>query len=107
MVDLIVGLLGQAYPARLREPFQTRGNVNAVAKNVLVPLDDFSYVQPDACLDPAFRRASVIVSKQGLLDGDCTASAGQRAVELNEETVTHALDFMTSESSKKRTQTLL
>src|ERR1700687_939280 len=54
--DLALGVIGDADASGFRDPFQTRGDVDAIAKNIVVVDDDVADVNADAEFDPDILR---------------------------------------------------
>ena len=50
-----MGVVGDADPARLRDPFQPRGDVDAVAEDIVVVDDDVADMNADAEVEPSIR----------------------------------------------------
>ena len=78
--------------ARLGEPFQAGGDVDAVAEDVVVLDDDVAEVDADAELDARLvGRAAVAVGHAGL-DGDGAAHRLDGAGEIDQQAIAGALD---------------
>ena len=73
-LDLPVGVLGQANPARLADAFEARSNVDAVAHQIAVLfLDHVAEVDAHAKLDAALRGQASVALNEAVLHFDCAA----------------------------------
>jgi hypothetical protein len=90
---LAVGVLGKTNTARISDPFQSRGNIDAVAHQVAVTLlDHISKMNTDAKLDTALGRKTRIALDHPVLHFDGASDGVDDATELNEASVTCTLD---------------
>ncbi len=92
-LDLPIGLLGKTDRAGLGDPFQPRGDIDAVAHEVAVGLlDDVADVDADPVIDALLRRQAGVALGHADLDFDCAAHGVDHAAELDEDPVAGALD---------------
>ena len=92
-LDLPISLLGKANRAGFGDPFQPRGDIDAVAHEVAVALlDDVANVNADAVFYPLLGRQAHVALGHAELDFDCAAHGVDHAAELDEDPVAGALD---------------
>ena len=90
---LAIGVLGQTDRARLCDPLQSRGDVDAVAHEVAVGLlDHVAEVDADAEHDAAVLGNAGIAFDHGVLNLDRAAHRVDDAAELDNAAVAGALD---------------
>ncbi len=93
VADLPVCVLGEAKPARLANPLEPRGNVDAVAHEIAVGLlDHVAEVDADAELDAALGRQAGVALGHAVLHFDGAAHGVDHAAELDENAVAGAFD---------------
>ena len=90
--DLPLGVIGNADAAGFRNPFEPRGDVDAVAKDIVVVDNDVADVDADAKLYPPVLWGVGIVLGHVALDFQSTSRRVHRAGELNESAVPGILD---------------
>src|SRR6202035_1787806 len=91
-LDLAVGVFRQTDRARLGDPFQSRGNIDAVAHQVAVTLlDHISKMNADAKLDATLRRNAGVALDHAVLHLDGATHSVNDAAELNKTSVAGAL----------------
>jgi hypothetical protein len=88
---LTIGVLGKTDRARLGDPFQPGGDIDAVAHQIAVALlDDVADVNPDAELDsPVLRHAGVALD-EAVLNFDRAADRVHDAAKLDDASITGA-----------------
>ena len=92
-LHLPIGIFGEADSARLGDPFQPRGDIDAVAHQVAVALlDHIAEMDADAKLDAALGRKTGVALDHAVLHLDGAAHGVDHAAELNEASVAGALD---------------
>ena len=92
-LHLPIGVLGKADRARLGDPFQPRGDVDAVAHQVAVALlDDVAEMNADAEDDAAILGHAGVALDHGVLNFDRAAHGVDDAAELDDRAVAGALD---------------
>ena len=90
--DVIENSAGNAYAAGLGQPLETRGDVHAVAIDVVALDDDVAEVDADAQLNaPVFGHIGVAFAHRRL-DVDRATDRVDDARELGQRTVAHELD---------------
>ena len=90
---LAVGVLGEADRAGIGDPFEARGDVDAVAHQIAVALlDDVAEMNADAKLDAALGRQAGVALDHAGLHFDRAAHGVDHAAELDEAAVAGALD---------------
>ena len=93
---LPVGVLGKTDRARLGDPLQSRGDIDAVAHEVAVALlDDVAQMNADAKFDAAIGRHARIALDHRVLHFDGATHRVDHAAELDERAVAGALDDAT------------
>jgi hypothetical protein len=93
-LDLPVGVLGQANPVRLANPFEPRRNVHPVAHQVAIALlDDVAEVNADPEDDAAILGHARVALDHGVLNFDRAADGVDDATELYDQAVASALDY--------------
>jgi hypothetical protein len=81
---LSIGVLGQADRARPSDPFEPRGDVDAVAHQIAVALlDDVAQVDADPELDAALGRQASVALDHAVLHLDRAAHGVDHAAELD------------------------
>jgi len=83
---------GDADPARLGQPFEAGGDIDAVAKDVAVLDDDVAHIDADAKLDAAVGRHAGVAPGHLVLDIDGAAQCVDDTAELDEQPVAGGLD---------------
>ncbi len=92
-LDLPIGLLRKTNPPRFGDPFQPRGDIDAVAHEVAVALlDDVADMDADAVLYALLGRQAGVALGHAELHFDCAAHRVDHAAELNEDSIAGALD---------------
>ena len=92
-LDLPIGVLGKTDRARLRDAFQPRGDIDAVAHQIAVALlDDVAEVNADAELDAPLGRQAGVALDHAVLHLDRAAHGVDDAAELDDRAVAGALD---------------
>ena len=90
---LPIGVLGKTDRAGLGDPFQPRGDVDAVAHQIAVALlDDVAEMNADAEFDAAIGRHAGVALDHRVLHFDGAAHRVDHAAELDERAVAGALD---------------
>ncbi len=90
--ELVADSAGDVNLARLREPFQASGDVDAVAVNVVIIGDHIAGIDADAQPDPTIAVGGGIIPAQSLLDLEPAGNGICRAVEFGKKSVTHGAD---------------
>jgi hypothetical protein len=92
-LDLPISVLRQANPARLTNPLQPGGDVDAVAHQIAVRLlDNVAEMNADAKLDATFRRQSGVALDHAALHLEGAAHGVDHAAELDDDSIARALD---------------
>ena len=82
---LAIGVLGETDRAGRGDPFQSRGDVDAVAHQIAVGLlDDVAQMNADPELDAALRRQAGVALDEAVLDLDRAAHRVDHAAEFDE-----------------------
>ena len=90
---LAIGVLGQADRAGRGDPFQSRGDVDAVAHQVAVALlDDVAQMNADAKFYALVGRDARVALDHGVLHFECAAHRVDDAAELDDAAIAGALD---------------
>ena len=90
---LAIGVFGKTDRAGLGDPFQPRGDIDAVAHKIAVALlDDIAQMDADAELDAALGRQAGVALDHAVLHFDGAAHGVDDAAELDEAAVAGALD---------------
>jgi hypothetical protein len=90
---LPIGVLGKANRAGLRDPLQSRGNIDAVAHQIAVALlDHVAQVNSDPELNAALGRHAGVAFDHRVLNFHRTAYGVDDATKLDESAVAGALD---------------
>src|SRR4029077_8617973 len=90
---LAVGVLGEADRAGIGDPFEARGDIDAIAHQIAVRLlDDVAKVNADAELDAALGRQAGVAFDHAGLHFDRAADGVDHAAKLDEAAVAGALD---------------
>src|SRR6185436_9008814 len=89
---LPIGVVGYANPARLRDALEPRGDVHAVAENIVVLDDDVADMNADADLDPLVGRDRSIAFGHTALNLDGAARRIDRAAEFDQDAIAGPLD---------------
>ena len=84
---MIVNTARDADTARIRQPFQTGGDIHPVAENIPVLQHDVADIDSDAKLHSAIFFEVVVRVSQFVLDFDCTLDRRQGAAERGENAV--------------------
>ena len=93
LLDLTVGVFGQAERARNRDALDPRGDIDAVAHKVAVALlDDVAEMDSDPEFDAPVRRKASVALGHAALHLDGAAHRIDHAAELNNCAVAGALD---------------
>ena len=87
-----MSIVGNANPARLRDPFETHCNIDPVTKDIVVFDDNITDVNADAKFDPLVLRHIGILFGHAALDFVGTSHGVDHAGELNESAVPGILD---------------
>nr|WP_292598640.1 hypothetical protein [Mesorhizobium sp.] len=104
---LPVGIVGEADAARLRDLFETRSDVHAIAEDIAVFDDDVADVDADAQLDaPSFRNGPVSL-EHGALHGNGAGHRLNDRGKLQQQTVAGRLDDMALVLGDERVDQLL
>ena len=92
--DLPIGVLGQTDRARLGDPLQSRGDVDAVTHQIAVGLlDVVAEMNADAKFDAALGRHASVAIDETVLHLDRAAHGVDHAAELDEAPVARAFDM--------------
>ena len=92
-LHLAISVLRKADGAGLRDAFQTRGDIDAVAHQIAIGfLDNVAKMNADAEFDSTFGRQARIALDHGVLDFDSAAHGVDNAAELDERPVAGALN---------------
>ena len=92
-LHLTIGVLGETDRAGLRDAFEPRGDIDAVAHQVAVALlDDVAEMNADAKFDALVGRDARVALDHGVLHFDRAAHRVDDAAELDEAAVAGALD---------------
>ena len=92
-LDLPIGVLRQANPARLTDPLQPGGDVDAVAHEIAIRLlDNIAKMNPDAKLDKPLGRKAGVALDHAALHLKRAAHGVDDAAELDDRAVPGALD---------------
>jgi hypothetical protein len=90
---LAVGVLGQTDRARRSYPFQSRGDVDAVAHQVAISLlDHVAKMDADAEIDATIVRHANVTLDEALLHLDSATHRFDHAAKFGDESVASALD---------------
>ena len=90
---MAVGVLGQTDRAGPGDPFQSRGDIDAVAHQIAVALlDDIAQMNADAKFDALFERDPRVALDHGVLHFERAAYRVDDAAELDDAAVAGALD---------------
>ena len=90
---LAVGVLGEADRAGIGDPFEARGDIDAIAHQIAVRLLDYvAEMDADAELDPALGRQTGIALDHAVLHLDCATHGVDHAAEFDEAAVAGPLD---------------
>ena len=93
LLDLPVGVLGQADRAGPSDALKPRGDIDAVAHQVAVALlDDVAQMDADAELNPPLLRHARVALDEAVLHFDGAAHRVDHAAEFDDRTVAGALD---------------
>jgi hypothetical protein len=87
-----VGIVGNADPTRLCDPFETHCNIDTITKDIIVCDDNITEVNADAKFDPLVLRHIGISFCHAALDVVGTSHGVDHAGELNESAVPGVLD---------------
>src|SRR5271165_5229857 len=92
-LDLPIGVLGEADRARLGDPLEPRGDIDAVAHQIAVRLfDHVAEMDADAEFDAAIVRHARVAFGHAVLYFDRAAHRVDHAAELDQRPVAGALD---------------
>jgi hypothetical protein len=92
IADLAISVVRDANAARLRDAFQSRGNVNAVAENIAVLDDDVADMNANTDFNTQVSRDALITLRHSLLCLDRTTRGINSAPEFDQESVAGAFD---------------
>ena len=87
-----MGIIGDADAAGFRDPLQTRGDVDAIAKNIVLIDDDIADVYADTKFNPNILRYVGVLLSHSALDVDGATSCAYGAGELDQHAVAGCLD---------------
>jgi hypothetical protein len=90
--DLPMCIVGYAHAAGLRDPFEARGDVDAITKNIIVVDHDITDVNADAKFDPGILRYIEVLLSHSALDFDGATGCVYDAGELDQHAVASSLD---------------
>ncbi len=90
--NLALCVIGNADPARLRDPLQPCGDVDAVTEDIIVIDDDVADVNADAEFDPRVLRYAAILCGHAALDLDRAAHCIHGTGELYQHAIARRLD---------------
>ena len=90
--DLALRFIGDADAAGLRDDFETRGDIHAIAKDIVVIDDDVADVNADTEFDPLILRHGGVLPSHGALEVNRAAHCIDGAGKLHQHTVTSRLD---------------
>ena len=85
--DLVVNWLRYADGARLGEALEARGDVDAIAEDIVTVDDDVAEIDADPQLEPAFRRDRIIDSTRRSLHLDGAAQRIDYARKIRQQAV--------------------
>src|ERR1043166_9625745 len=85
--DLPIGVIGDADPAGLCNALESRGNIDAIAEDVVVIDDDVADMDADADFDAAVRPDIRVLSRHAVLDFDRAARSIHGAGKLHQQAV--------------------
>ena len=91
-LDLIVRPAREADASRVGDPFQPRGDVDTVAKNVVVLNDNVANIDADTQLDALVLRLSSVALGHSVLNFDGAARGIDGAGELDQGSIACPLD---------------
>src|SRR5215470_14848608 len=83
---------GDADPARLGQPLEAGGDIDAVAKDVAVLDDDVAHVDPDTKLDAVVGSCAGVALGHLALHFDRAAQRVDDAAELDQQPITGGFD---------------
>jgi hypothetical protein len=92
VLDLLVDAARDEHLPRLGNTLETRGNVDAIAIDIIVLDDDIAEIDADPVLDSLVARQGRVTSRHVLLDDDAATHGFDRTVEDRKETVAGRLD---------------
>ena len=92
VADLVAHGARDANAAGIGEHFETRGDVDAIAENIVLLDDDIAQINADAELDPPRRRHIGIAPRHPALDFGCARHGVHDAAELHQHAVAGRLD---------------
>ena len=92
VLDVIVRGAGDDDAAGFGQAFETRGNVHAIAEQVVLLGDHVAEVDPDAEIDALVRRDAGVALGHGALDRQRAVEGIDHARELGQQAVAHQLD---------------
>ena len=90
--NLPIGIVGDADTARLGDALEPRGDVDAVAEDIVVVDDDVADVDADAKFDPLVLRHVGVLLGHAALDFDRAADGIDGAGEFHQHAVAGGLD---------------
>src|SRR5205085_11887186 len=90
--DLPLRVIGNADAAGIRDTLKPRGDVDTVAKNIVVVDDDITDVNPDSEFDPDVLRDVRIARRHAALGLDRATHRVDRAGELHQYSIARCLD---------------
>ena len=91
-LDLGEGGLREVDPARLRHAFEPRGDVDAVAVDIVAVDDDVADVDADAEDDPVVLGQPIVAERHAALHLDREQHRVDDAYELHQQPIAHQLD---------------
>jgi hypothetical protein len=92
VAHVIMNRIGDEHPAGIGQGFDARGDVDAVAINVVVFDDHVAEIDADAQLDAVVRRRARVPLGYRLLDLDCAAHRIDDAGKFDQQAVAGGLD---------------
>ena len=91
-----MGVIGDADASGFRDPFQTRGDVDAIAEDIVFIENDVADVNADAEFDPWILRYGGILRCHAALDFNRIAHRIDCASKLDQHSVARSLDDATT-----------
>jgi hypothetical protein len=90
--DLALGVIRNADASGFRDPLQPRGDVDAIAKNIVLVNHDIADVNADAKFNPGILRYVGVLLSHSALDFDGATNCVYGAGELDQHAVAGSLD---------------